>query len=285
MPHVGKKPYWNGASRLSDAADSTPTIADEIAERTERKRQAKQTARHVRLYMSLLESQAWNALTDTEARIYIEFCKVYNGANNGRIGMSTRDLQRLRKVSAGTATRALAKLQEVGLIRLVKAGIFTRSAETRRAAEWRLTDYKCNVTGAPPTREWRRWKPSDRSTREAVPLHPESTTAPPRKHAAIVANQRSRKNRWVDRSTKVDDRSTREAHIELTYRQQSNGARVGAPTVQHPAVASAPDVASSPRENNPSRKNSAHPRKPRPEVDEKEATRRRIAQLLRRRRT
>ena len=192
-----------------------PTIAEDIAERIGRKRRTKASARHVRLYYALLESAAWAALTATEKIAYVEFCRIYNGGNNGRIVLSTRDVEKRLSCSKGTACRVLARLEEVGLTRKVKSGVYTYREQTRRAAEWRLTDFQCNVTGSGPTREWKRWKPDDRSTREAVPPHQESSTVPPGKHGYATVKPKPQQNGGGDRSTEPDDRSTREPHIEL----------------------------------------------------------------------
>jgi hypothetical protein len=191
-------------SRLSPAGQQAPTIAEDIAERTARKRNAKETARHVRLYYALLESPAWAALTATEILGYILFCKAYNGKNNGRITMSNRAIQAGARCSAGTASALVRKLEDVGLLRQMRPGVFTRHQDTRRAAEWRLTDFKCNVTGGLPTREWKQWRPSPtvqpekryRSARKAVlktaqkklnkinatTVQPKPTTVQPGKH-------------------------------------------------------------------------------------------------------
>jgi DNA-binding MarR family transcriptional regulator len=146
-------------SHLSPEGEHAPSIADVIRDKTERRRKAKSSERHVRLYFALLDSHAWSALSHTEQAAYIAFCRVYNGSNNGRLAMSVRDLQKRLSCGQGTASRALNRLVEVGLIRQAKAGIFTRREDTRRAAEWRLTDYKCDVSGEMPSREWRRWRP------------------------------------------------------------------------------------------------------------------------------
>jgi hypothetical protein len=200
---------------MRNTHNDASTIAEDNAERIERKRRSKASARHVRLYYALLESEAWKALSHVERSGYVEFCKAYNGGNNGRIAMSVRDLKKLLGCSDATACRTSARLEEVGLIRPVKRGVYTKLAQTRRATEWRLTDYKCDVTGSGPTREWRRWKRSDRSTREAVPFHQGSTTVPPGKRGNTTVNSRTQQNGVVDRFTENGDRSTREAHIEL----------------------------------------------------------------------
>lgn len=48
-------------------------------------------ARHVRLYHWLMQSEAWRTLSPVAKALYLELAYRYNGANNGRIGLSVRD--------------------------------------------------------------------------------------------------------------------------------------------------------------------------------------------------
>jgi DNA-binding transcriptional MocR family regulator len=90
---------------------------------------------------------------------YVELCRRYDGANNGRIAMSARDLAARLKCSKDTAARALRELEDAGFITTVKIGTFSR--KNRLASEYRLNLHPCDVTGAPPDRRWNatRWRP------------------------------------------------------------------------------------------------------------------------------
>ena len=109
----------------------------------------------MRLYYWLLESPAWRSLTAVERALYLELCQRYNGVNNGRLGLSVRDAGEAVHVSKNTAARALRRLEKRGFVETVRRGHFDR--KKRHASEWRLTEYKCDVTGAPPSKIFMRW--------------------------------------------------------------------------------------------------------------------------------
>jgi len=66
----------------------------------------------------------------------IEFCRRYDGKNNGRIPMSWRDLAGRLGCQKETAGFAIQDLVEHGLLTPMKKGWF--STEFRHATEWRL---------------------------------------------------------------------------------------------------------------------------------------------------
>ena len=55
-----------------------------------RKGRNKWEAKHVRLYDYMLSSTAYLSLTCPARAVLIEIARVYNGANNGRLGLSVR---------------------------------------------------------------------------------------------------------------------------------------------------------------------------------------------------
>ena len=111
--------------------------------------------RHVRLYYWLLESPAWRSLNSIERALYLELCQRYNGANNGRLGLSVRDAGEAIGVSKNTAARALQTLVERGFIEMIRKGHFDR--KVRHASEWRLTALGCDVTGELASKVFMRW--------------------------------------------------------------------------------------------------------------------------------
>ncbi len=112
-------------------------------------------ARHVRLYHWMLASPAWQSLSPTARAAYIELKFLYNGVNNGRIGLSARRLGERIHVSKNTAARALQDLEERGFIERATPGAFHH--KVRHATEWRLTEERCDVSGALPTKAFMRW--------------------------------------------------------------------------------------------------------------------------------
>lgn len=100
-------------------------------------------------------SPAWKALTPIERNTYIEVKWRYDGFNNGRIGLSCRELAGELGMGRDTAARALHRLTEVGFIAKQRQSAF--NVKNRLATEWRLTEYRCDVTGDLPTKDFMRW--------------------------------------------------------------------------------------------------------------------------------
>jgi len=93
--------------------------------------------------------------------------KLYNGRNNGQIGLSVRRASERCNIARGTAQRAFVELQERGFIELVSKGAFSRKSP--HASEWRLTFNTCNVTGELPSKKFMSW---GREKQNAVSKYP-----------------------------------------------------------------------------------------------------------------
>ena len=122
--------------------------------------------RYVRLTYDLMQSEAWRSLDGNARAIYIELDMLYRGVgtNNGQIGFSARQAARAILVSPATAARAMIHLQDRGFIVAVTKGNFTRK---RHATRWRLTEFHCDVTGQPASRDFEAWGSAD-----ILPFHP-----------------------------------------------------------------------------------------------------------------
>jgi hypothetical protein len=116
--------------------------------------------RYVRLTYDLMQSEAWRSLDGNARAIYIELAMLYRGVgtNNGQIGFSARQAARTILVSPATAARAMIHLQDRGFIVAVTKGNFTRK---RHATRWRLTEFHCDVTGQPASRDFEAWGSAD----------------------------------------------------------------------------------------------------------------------------
>jgi len=77
---------------------------------------------------------------------------MYTGLNNGRIVMAVRTLSKLIPCSKDTASRALNELELAGFIDVMKIGAFAR--KERHASEYRLTCFRCDVTGELPSKRF-----------------------------------------------------------------------------------------------------------------------------------
>ena len=106
-------------------------------------------------------SAAFQALNPNERTAYEELKWRYDGFNNGRIGISNRELAAALRSSKDTARRALDGLVEKGFLEKTKLSGF--NVKNRVATEWRLTEYKCNVTGELSTKRFMKWQPEKKT--------------------------------------------------------------------------------------------------------------------------
>jgi hypothetical protein len=105
--------------------------------------------RYVALPHYIMNTFAWQRLPVTARAAWLEFVRVHNSFNNGKIAMSSRTLGERLGVSKTTAERAIKELLTFGFIEIAKSSTFTIK---RRAAEYRLTHIKDDITGEPPSR-------------------------------------------------------------------------------------------------------------------------------------
>jgi DNA-binding transcriptional regulator YhcF (GntR family) len=150
-----------------------------------RKGRNKWEAKHVRLYDYMLSSKAYLSLTCPARAVLIELARVYDGANNGRLGLSVRTAAQRSRIAQGTARRAFRELMDCGFVECVKAGAFSYKA--RHASEWRLTWWPCDVTGALPSKEFMRWQPEMQN-----PVSNYNATVPSFDTATEIANVHGR---------------------------------------------------------------------------------------------
>jgi DNA-binding transcriptional regulator YhcF (GntR family) len=105
--------------------------------------------RYVALPHYIMDTFAWRRLSVTARAAWPEFVRVHNSFNNGKIAMSERTLAKRLGVVKNTASRAINELLTFGFIEIAKASTFTIK---RRAAEYRLTHLKDDITGELPSR-------------------------------------------------------------------------------------------------------------------------------------
>ena len=112
----------------------------------------------IHLERYLMASPAWQSLSLAGRCVFLELLLIYNGSNNGRIALSARTLEKRLPISRATATRALRDLVDRGFIEATRPGGFNLKSGQRRATEWRLTMYQCNLTGDRPSKKFMRWE-------------------------------------------------------------------------------------------------------------------------------
>lgn len=128
------------------------------------KGRSKKSGRYVAIFQSMMETLAWQELSCAERCVYMEIKRRYGGpgTNNGRISCSVRELSDRLGIGKTTASRALARLQELGFVRQTKKGAF--SVKCRMASEWEITEEQNDMTRVPATRAYQRWEPEKQNT-------------------------------------------------------------------------------------------------------------------------
>lgn len=121
---------------------------------------SKNDARHVRIYQHMANTYAWRSLPSTAAKAYVTICLVYNGSNNGALGIGARWLGKELGLCQSAAAKAINDLIGHGFLQITKSSSFSRK---RTAAEYRLTAFPCNKTGESATKNYLRFG-VDRST-------------------------------------------------------------------------------------------------------------------------
>jgi hypothetical protein len=111
-----------------------------------RKQDKERNDRYFQLHHYMLKTDAWKALSAPARAIYIQIGGRYNGANNGKLAFSVRDAAAECNLAVNTAMRALHELVDLGFIEETRHGGLSK--KTRIASEWRLTAFKCDLTGA-----------------------------------------------------------------------------------------------------------------------------------------
>ena len=114
--------------------------------------------RHVRIYHSMMKTEAWRDLDPVARCVYLELASRYGGpgTNNGRIALSVRDAAVLVVVAVATAARAFVRLEDHGFIVTMQKGSFR--LKVKHATEYRLTEFGCDVTNTLATRDYLYWK-------------------------------------------------------------------------------------------------------------------------------
>ncbi len=88
----------------------------------------------------MFDSHAYRELHSGPRTLIWELIRLFNGRNNGRIGLGVRSAAQRLNVSKDTASAYLKALVEAGFIVATRSGGFNMKDPTsRRATEWRLT--------------------------------------------------------------------------------------------------------------------------------------------------
>ncbi|WP_205908977.1 hypothetical protein [Metarhizobium album] len=137
------------------------------------KRKRKGRAKFIMIDGYVKRSAAWKALSPIERSAYLEVKWRYDGMNNGRIGLGCRELADEINMGRTTASKALDELQAKGFIVKAKPSAF--HIKNRAVTEWRLTEYRCDVTGDLPSKDFTRW--ADEKKQQSAPADTQSVPA------------------------------------------------------------------------------------------------------------
>jgi DNA-binding transcriptional regulator YhcF (GntR family) len=163
----------------------------------------------------MLKSAAWYSLPCIARAAYLQVALRYDGANNGRIAISARRLGAELGVNQTTASRALRHLLDRGFIEVARQSGF--NVKGRVATEYRLTAYRCDVTGGLPAKTFMKWLLENS-------LHRGATRASQRRYESSPPSKTrsQRHERLYERSFETFHRGTDATHIESTIPPSDN---------------------------------------------------------------
>ena len=162
----------------------------------------------------MVMSPAWHSLSGHAMAAFVEFGRIYNGANNGSLALSTRTLARIRGCSLDTAARAIRELLEKGFVEIVRASGF--NVKSRLAAEYRMTLYRCDVTNASPSKAFMQWRPEIISQYDSMGIKVRSTVRSAKKRPS----QYDPSERQAGNA--ANDAPTSRTHVQSTMAMATN---------------------------------------------------------------
>ena len=137
------------------------------------KGRSKGDGRYLRITHFMMDTPAWRSLSPYERALYLEMAKIYNGSNNGYLGLGVRRAAELCNMSVNKATACCRVLVERGFIEIAQPSAFSR--KDRTATEWRLTQYACDRTKCASTSAFQHWRP-ETSLVQGKPSRPKPAT-------------------------------------------------------------------------------------------------------------
>ena len=117
--------------------------------------------RHIRLYHSIMDTEAYRHLSGNAAKVLLSLVRNDNGQRNGAIAYSYRKAADDNGISPRTALRCLDELEDKGFIVCTQRGAFSR--KVLHASLWRYTWAAWPEGKIGPTRDFEKWKPDGKS--------------------------------------------------------------------------------------------------------------------------
>lgn len=116
----------------------------------------KKEPRHVRLYLSMMDTEAWHYLSGNAIKVLLQLVRIDNGSRNGQIAYSYRRAAAETGLSAGTCLRCLKELEDKGFLRCTEKGSFSRKVQ--HASTWRYTWQAWPEGKMGPSRDFEKWR-------------------------------------------------------------------------------------------------------------------------------
>lgn len=139
---------------------------------SKKRRKGRSGGGFVQVFNYVMESAAWKDLSVGARATYVELKRLYNGANNGRLGFGSRGAANVLGKSKSMANRYLKELEDHGFIVRQRESSYY---QTRMTVEWCLTEERNDVTGETPTRLFRNWP----NMENQKPVPPVARPVPP----------------------------------------------------------------------------------------------------------
>lgn len=108
--------------------------------------------KHVRLHEWMLKHPSYRSLDCYSRCLLVELMRLYNGENNGDLGLSVRRAATLLNCNKDTAGKAFKTLEAKGFIKIKTKGSF--SWKVRHSTTWILTEH--SYAGALATKSFMR---------------------------------------------------------------------------------------------------------------------------------
>jgi hypothetical protein len=188
--------------------------------RADKTGRSKGDGRFVKLHNYVQDCPAWRSLSLPARCALLEILRVYNGINNGQLGMAVRLLAERLRCGKTTASRALEELEQKGFIGVQKVGVFGRPM----GSEYYVTMHRNDVNLEPPSKAFMR-------RTEPTPVPSQTTAVPPQ-----VQSQQNYKKQYPIRDCKRHSEpnpSTQYGtHIHLTMGVEDAALRSAPPKAQ-----------------------------------------------------
>lgn len=129
----------------------------------------------VQIYHYMIKCDAWKDLSPGARALYLELKSLYNGKNNGSLGLGVRWAGEALGMSRASGDRFIDELEIHGFIRKTRNSSFHQK---KLATEWALTELRNDLTNELPSKDFMRWGKASTKVKKQKPVSKTSTTVP-----------------------------------------------------------------------------------------------------------